>query len=132
MHITPGVTMSRECAYLSEGDRDASIQLNVICQLSELVLLLLKCFQQTADLLLCQHNSAVVLQQKRPEKTSELKLSCFCISPITAGLKRKQTQLSACLLPVEVFSHSAGRQWRPETAGWSCPPAAASARSASP
>lgn len=27
--------------YLGEGDRDASIQLHVICQLSELVLLLL-------------------------------------------------------------------------------------------
>lgn len=51
--------------YLSEGDRDSSIQLNVISQLSELVLLLLKSFQQTLDLLLGQHNPAVILHQER-------------------------------------------------------------------
>lgn len=63
-----GMTMSRDSVYLCEGDGDASIQLNVICQLSELVLLLLKCLQQTVDLLLCQHNSAVVLQQEKQFK----------------------------------------------------------------
>lgn len=53
------------CVYLSEGDGDASIQLNVIRQLGELVLLLLKRLQQTVDLLLCQNHSAVILQQKK-------------------------------------------------------------------
>lgn len=57
--------MGRDSVYLGEGHRDASIQLNVICQLSELVLLLLKCLQQTVDLLLRQHNSAVVLQKRK-------------------------------------------------------------------
>ena len=54
--------------YLSEGDGDAGVQLNVIRQLCELVLLLLKCLQQTVDLLLCQHDSAVVLQQERKKR----------------------------------------------------------------
>lgn len=60
--------VTAECedrVYLSEGDGDAGVQLNVICQLCELVLLLLKRLQQTVDLLLCQHDSAVVLQQER-------------------------------------------------------------------
>lgn len=56
---------SEDRAYLSEGDGDAGVQLNVIRQLCELVLLLLKRLQQTVDLLLCQHDSAVVLQQER-------------------------------------------------------------------
>lgn len=56
---------SGDSVYLSEGDGDASIQLNVVCQLGELVLLLLKRLQQTVDLLLCQHDSAVVLRQER-------------------------------------------------------------------
>lgn len=58
-------TWSGDSVYLSEGDGDASIQLNVVCQLGELVLLLLKRLQQTVDLLLCQHDSAVVLRQER-------------------------------------------------------------------
>lgn len=69
MHISRNNNEWGLCVlYLSEGDRDASIQLNVIRQLGELVLLLLKCLQQTADLLLCQHNSAVVLQPKKRKK----------------------------------------------------------------
>lgn len=52
------------CLYLGEGDRDSSIQLNVVGQLCELVLLLLKCLQQTVNLLLGQHHSAVVLKME--------------------------------------------------------------------
>lgn len=57
--------MGGDVVYLSEGDGDASVQLNVICQLSKLVLLLLKSLQQTVDLLLGQHNPAVILHQER-------------------------------------------------------------------
>ncbi len=74
--------MSGDSAYLSEGDRDASIQLNVICQLCELVLLLLKRLQQTVDLLLCQHNSAVILQQERRNIRQAYHWYCMCISLI--------------------------------------------------
>ena len=56
-------TSGGDGAYFSEGDGDAGVQLNVIRQLRELVLLLLKRLQQAVDLLLCQHNSAVVLQE---------------------------------------------------------------------
>lgn len=62
------LTLVKGGVYLSEGDRDACIQLNVICQLGELVLLLLKGLQQTADLLLRQHDPAVVLQEERKSK----------------------------------------------------------------
>lgn len=58
--LTDGVS-----EYLSEGDRDASIQLNMISQLCELVLLLLQSLQQTVDLLLRQHDSAVILPVTR-------------------------------------------------------------------
>lgn len=68
---------SGEAVYLSEGDRDASIQLNVVRQLSELVLLLLKRLQQTVDLLLCQHDSAVILQQK---EASDARSICACLT----------------------------------------------------
>lgn len=51
-------------AYLGEGDGDAGVQLNVVGQLGELVLLLLERLQQAADLLLRQHDPAVVLQGK--------------------------------------------------------------------
>lgn len=47
--------------YLGEGDGDAGVQLNVVGQLCELVLLLLQRLEQTVDLLLGQHHSAVVL-----------------------------------------------------------------------
>lgn len=47
--------------YLREGDGDAGVQLDVVGQLRELVLLLLERLQQTVDLLLRQHDSAVVL-----------------------------------------------------------------------
>lgn len=56
--------LSWDGVYLSEGDWDASVQLDVVCQFCELMLLLLKRLQQTVDLLLCQHDSAVVLQQR--------------------------------------------------------------------
>lgn len=71
-----------DSVYLSEGDGDASIQLNVICQLCELVLLLLKCLQQTVDLLLCQHNSAVILQQERRNMHQAYHWYCMCMSLI--------------------------------------------------
>ena len=60
-----GDTVMEDSVYLGEGDRDASVQLNVICQLCELMLLLLKRLQQTVDLLLRQHHPAVILQQER-------------------------------------------------------------------
>lgn len=55
--------MREDGAYLGEGDGDAGVQLNVVGQLCELVLLLLERLQQAADLLLGQHNSAVVLRR---------------------------------------------------------------------
>ena len=51
--------------HLSEGHRDASVQLDVIRYLSELVLLLLQGLQQAVDLLLGQNNSAVVLRHNK-------------------------------------------------------------------
>lgn len=59
-----GEAAREDGAYLGEGDGDAGVQLNVVGQLSELVLLLLQRLQQTADLLLRQHNSAVVLRRE--------------------------------------------------------------------
>lgn len=56
--------MREDGAYLGEGDGDAGVQLNVVGQLCELVLLLLERLQQAADLLLGQHNSAVVLRRE--------------------------------------------------------------------
>lgn len=58
------VSVGGDSGYLSEGDGDAGVQLDVIGQLRELVLLLLKSLQQTVDLLLRQHHSAVVLRRK--------------------------------------------------------------------
>lgn len=112
--------MREEGAYLGEGDGDAGVQLNVVGQLCELVLLLLERLQQAADLLLGQHNSAVVLRRGTRRYRSERRRR--------GGVFERALRF----LPVEVFFRSAGRRWTPETAGWSCPPAAASARSASP
>lgn len=105
--------------YLGEGDRDASVQLNVIGQLCKLVLLLLKCLQQTVDLLLGKHHSAVVL------KPSE---QAGCVSLFFSPLSSLAPQW---ISPAGASSRSADKLWRPETEGWSCPPAAAAARSAS-
>lgn len=106
--------------YLGEGDRNPGIQLNVVGELGELVLLLLERLQQTADLLFGQHDPAVVLRrQTGVTNTNAAREGAF------------RTRM-LYFLPVEVFFHSAGRRWTPETAGSSCPPAAASARSASP
>lgn len=69
--------LSWHSVYLSEGDRDAGIQLDVVCQFSELMLLLLKRLQQTVDLLLCQHDSAVVLQQERSIRHGACRFSCM-------------------------------------------------------
>lgn len=60
--VEPGAAL-RFPPYLCEGDGDAGIQLDVIRQLGELVLLLLKRLQQTVDLLLGEHHPAVVLHR---------------------------------------------------------------------
>lgn len=89
--------MNSDSMYLSEGDWDASIQLNVICQLSELVLLLLKRLQQTVDLLLCQNNSAVVLKHIRSNAHHTFKGITQAFPQITTALiltgvrKKKET-----------------------------------------
>lgn len=102
--------------YLGEGDGDASVQLNVVGQLCELVLLLLKRLQQTVDLLFGQHHSAVVLRNNGgTSQWRESVLSLLTLAPRWNS-------------PAGVSSRSAGRPWTPETAGWSCPPAAAAAR----
>lgn len=111
---------SAEGAYLGEGDRDPGVQLDVVGELGELVLLLLERLQQTADLLLGQHDPAVVLRRQTGVTGTN-----------AAQGPARGTRLWN-FLPVEVFFHSAGRRWTPETAEWSCPPAAASARSAAP
>ena len=48
--------------HLGEGDGDACVQLDVVGQLSELMLLLLQGLQQTVDLQLGLHDPAVILQ----------------------------------------------------------------------
>lgn len=71
--------------HLGEGDRDASVQLNVICQLCELMLLLLKRLQQTVDLLLGQHHPAVILQ---PERSNICQRYHYIGSDIEAPMKK--------------------------------------------
>lgn len=111
-------------AYLGEGDGDARVQLNVVGQLGELVLLLLQRLQQAADLLLGQHHPAVVLQRGGAKNG---------VPDANAAQEASfGTRARSYFLPAGGSFHSAGRRWTPETAGWSCPPAAASARSASP